>query len=235
MNNKKVQEIAECTIKYLEKQIIPQITVRKIVELAETYMMNAGITKFWYYDIGAFVFAGEDTICSIFGKDYIPSNRKIAENDIITIDLSPQYEQIWGDYARTIIIENGQVKKNTTLIENQEFKDGIIAEEKLHNQLIKIAKPDMTFEELYYLMNDYITHLGYVNLDLRGNLGHSIETNKDNRIYIEQGNNTKLSEKTYFTFEPHIKKTMSAYGFKMENIYCFVNSQLIDVLQAENM
>jgi len=235
VNNKKVQEIARDTIEYLKTQIVPRITVKQIVELAETYMMAKGITSFWYYDIGAFVFAGEDTVRSVSGRNYTPSNREIEENDIITIDLSPQYECVWGDYARTIIIENRQIKEDVACIENQDFKDGILSEEKLHKQLIKIAEPDMTFSELYYLMNDFVAHLGYINLDLHGNLGHSIEKNKDNRIYIEAENNARLSEVAYFTFEPHIGKADSSYGFKMENIYCFNNSQLTDVLNAENM
>jgi len=209
--------------------------VKQIVELAETYMTAAGVTGFWYYGVGAFVFAGEDTVRSTSGRGYIPSNREIQENYIITIDLSPQHGNIWGDYARTIIIENGQVKKNVMLIENREFKDGILSEEKLHEQLVKIAKLDMTFGEVYNLMNDYIADLGYLNLDFRGNLGHSIEKCMDNRIYIERGNNAKLSETAYFTFEPHISKAGSGYGFKMENIYCFENSQLVDVLKAKNM
>ena|GEM_PF-6146651 len=32
-------------------------------------------------------------------------SRVIGNNDIITIDLSPQVANIWGDYARTIIVE----------------------------------------------------------------------------------------------------------------------------------
>ena len=232
MNAKMVQQVAKSTMEYLETQITPQISVKEIVRLAEMYMKNAGIAAFWYYDIGAFVFAGEDTTQSISGRNYVPSSRIIGENDIITIDLSPQYGGTWGDYARTIIVENGQIKKTAAQIETPEFRDGILAEEQLHQKLIEIATPNMTFDELYHLMNDSIRQLGYVNLDFNGNLGHSIETSKDDRIYIEQNNNTKLSAVEYFTFEPHIKKASSDYGFKMENIYCFRNSRLVDILRT---
>ena len=81
----------------------------------------------------------------------------------------------------------------------------------------------MTFEELYYLMNDYIREEGYINLDFMGNLGHSIVRRKDERIYIEKGNNTKLCDVSYFTFEPHISISCSKYGYKRENIYYFDN------------
>ncbi len=59
-----------------------------------------------------------------------------------------------------------------------------------------------------------------------GNLGHSIEHRKENRIYIERGNKRKLGEVDYFTFEPHIAKAGSKYGFKRENIYFFDKDKL---------
>ncbi len=68
-------------------------------------------------------------------------------------------------------------------------------------------------------MNKQITEKGYVNLDFLGNLGHSIERRSGDRIYIEKGNKKKLSEVSYFTFEPHISKENSEYGYKWENIY----------------
>ena len=55
------------------------------------------------------LFAGNETTLSVSEKEYTTSERVIAENDIITIDLSPQSRDTWGDYARTIIIENGKV------------------------------------------------------------------------------------------------------------------------------
>ena len=66
--------------------------------------MELGADSFWYWDVGAYVFAGDETTLSVSGKEYTTSTRVIAENDIITIDLSPQNGDTWGDYARTIII-----------------------------------------------------------------------------------------------------------------------------------
>ena len=79
----------------------------------------------------------------------------------------------------------------------------------------------MTFEELYYCMNDAIKSKGYVNLDFLGNLGHSIAKKREERIYIEKGNRAKLRDVPYFTFEPHISRRGSPFGYKMENIYYF--------------
>ena len=94
-------------------------------------------------------------------------------------------------------------------------------EKKLHDKMKQIVSPQMTFEELYYQMNDFIKAEGYINLDFLGNLGHSIVRRKEDRIYIEKGNNTKLGDVSFFTFEPHISVSGSKYGYKMENIYYF--------------
>ncbi|KTD86007.1 hypothetical protein UQ64_18025 [Paenibacillus etheri] len=84
----------------------------------------------------------------------------------------------------------------------------------------------MTFEEVYLYMNGVIKQLDYINLDFSGNLGHTIEFNKDNRKYFELGNKMQLSEASFFTFEPHIKHTNGEYGFKREDIYYFRNGEL---------
>ena len=85
----------------------------------------------------------------------------------------------------------------------------------------KISDSHHTFEELYYHMNDLIAENGFVNLDFMGNLGHSIVKAKDDRVYIEKGNLTKLADVKYFTFEPHIAFPGSKYGYRKENIYYF--------------
>ena len=76
-------------------------------------------------------------------------------------------------------------------------------------------------------MNGVIQQLDYLNLDFSGNLGHTIEINKDNRRYFESRNKMKLNEASFFTFEPHIKRTNGEYGFKREEIYYFHKGELI--------
>ncbi len=44
-------------------------------------------------------------------QNYKTDDQTIETNDIITIDLSPQNNCIWGDYARTLIVENGRLSK----------------------------------------------------------------------------------------------------------------------------
>ena len=221
-----VQKIAKETIKYIKTEIKSGMRLPEVRRICEEKMIELGADSFWYWDIGAFVFAGDETTVSVSGKEYTTSDRVIGSDDIITIDLSPQIGDTWGDYARTIIIENNNVVNSVSEIINDKWRDGLLMEENLHDKLNEIADPHITFEDLYFEINEYIRDMGYINLDFMGNLGHSIVRRKDDRVYIEKGNNTKLGDVSYFTFEPHISTDGSKYGFKREDIYYFDNEVL---------
>ena len=226
MEYSEVQKIAKDTIEYIKTKIGAGMNLLDIRKHCEEKMLELGADSFWYWDIGAFVFSGDETTISVSGREYTTSDRIIAPNDIITIDLSPQNNNIWGDYARTIIIENGKVVDDINSIGNDEWRNGLLMEEELHKELLNFAAPDTTFEELYFHIKKLITESGFINLDFLGNLGHSIIKNKNGRIYTEKGNKAALSSVDYFTFEPHISVKGSKYGYKKENIYYFSDGKL---------
>ncbi len=226
---KKIQLVAKQTIDYIKQVIKPGINLLEIRRLCEEKLLELGADSFWYWDVGAFAFAGDETCISVSGKKYVTSDKIIGNNDIVTIDLSPQKGCVWGDFARTIIIEKGIVVDNVDNINNPEWKRGLEMENKLHAELVNYVTREITFEELYYHMNDYITKNGFVNLDFMGNLGHSIVKSKGDRIYIEKGNAKRLSDVKYFTFEPHISVPNSKFGYKKENIYYFEGDRLVDL------
>lgn len=219
----RVQKIAKDTIEFIKTEIKPGMMLSQVRSLCEDKMLELGADSFWYWDVGAFVFSGDETTVSVSGKEYSTSDRTIGSDDIVTIDLSPQIGDTWGDHARTVIIENGCVVKSVSEIGNSEWREGLMMEKKLHDKMTEIVSPDMTFEDLYYQMNEYIKDEGYINLDFMGNLGHSIVRRKDDRIYIEKGNRSKLGDVDYFTFEPHISVAGSKFGYKREDIYYFEN------------
>lgn len=221
MDYQAVQKIAKDTINNIKAEIRSGMSLIEVRSLCENEMRELGADSFWYYDIGAFVFSGDETTISVSGREYSTSDRMIALDDIITIDLSPQVGNTWGDYARTVIIQNGKAVQLDEEVQNAEWRAGLEVEKKLHKRMTEIVSPEMTFEELYYQMNEYICEEGYINLDFMGNLGHSIVRKKEDRIYIEKGNSAKLGDVHFFTFEPHIGVSGSKYGYKRENIYCF--------------
>ena len=217
----KACEITDNCFQYILTYIKPGMTERQIADEIEEYYKKR--TEGLSFE--TIVASGENT-----SKPHaVPTDRKIQENDIITIDLSPQVGNIWGDYARTIIVENGEVVDDIELIQNQEWKSGLQMEDKLHAELFRFVTKGTTFEELYYHMNEFIVENGFVNLDFMGNLGHSIAKVKSDRIYIEKGNKAKLVAMNYFTFEPHIAFPDSKYGYKKENIYYFDEDVLVEL------
>lgn len=229
MKNNEVQNIAKQTMEYIKNIIVPGMYLGDIRKICEDKMFELGADSFWYYNIGAFVFADDETIVSVSGRKYKTSDRIIKNDDIITIDLSPQYKHIWGDYARTIIIENSKVVDDIEKIKNEEWRNGLKFEDELHKALLNFVNSDTTFENLYFYMNDFIEKNGFINLDFNGNLGHSINHHKFQRIYIEKGNKRKISSVKFFTFEPHIGTFDSLYGYKKENIYYFNDNCLAEL------
>ena len=96
MQYTEVQNIAKKTIAFIKDKIYSGMTLLDVRNLCEAKMLELGADSFWYWDVGAFVFAGDETTLSVSGKEYTTSQRVIAENDIITIDLSPQNGDTWG-------------------------------------------------------------------------------------------------------------------------------------------
>ena len=224
-----MQNLCRLTMNYIAETINPGASISDIKAMCEDYMLSHGVDSFWYHGIGCLIFSGTETTASISGKDYKTPKAIVLDDDVLTIDLSPQHNNIWGDYARTIVIQNGTVCSDTSDIINKEWQSSLIIEQKLHQFVTKSVTPDTTFEELYYDLNNVIAQNGFENLDFMQNLGHSIERHKDSRLYIEKGNTKKLSSVEAFTFEPHIRIINSKYGYKMENIYCFKNGIITEL------
>ena len=149
-----MQNLNRSAIKYAADTIEIGMSLSDIKELLENYLLENGADSFWYWDVGAFIFAGEETAVSVSGKDYQVADRIVQKNDIITVDLSPQKNCIWGDYARTLVFEDGVLCHEISRIKKNEWRNGLKMEEYLHITLMEMAAPDMTFEELYCFMND---------------------------------------------------------------------------------
>ena len=90
-------DVNQAEREYIKEHIHPGMTLIEIRNLCESKMLELGADSFWYWDVGAFVFAGDETTLSVSGKEYITSDRVISRNDIITIDLSPQIKNCATD------------------------------------------------------------------------------------------------------------------------------------------
>ncbi len=221
-----MQDLGRETMEHARSVLAPGMNLRELRAECEQYMLGHGADSFWWCGVGAFMFSGDETAVSVVPDTYEASDKRIGENDIITIDLSPQRRGVWGDFARTIILEDGKPVGDIAKIMNEEWRNGLFMEELLHETLLDIAREDMTFEDLHERINTLVEEKGYRNLDCLGNFGHSIEKRDEDRIYSEKGNARKLSSVSMFTFEPHISLPGSKYGFKQEDIYYFSDGRL---------
>ncbi len=220
--NRVAQEIARETMRALHGLIRAGMSEAEIRRVAEAEMVARASNGWWYHGIGALVLLGKRSVESMPGRQYVASDENcVAENDVITIDLAPTVDGYWGDYARTIFVENGLVAPPDAP-RSAAYRQGLDVELHLHQVLVEIARPEMTYEDVYRRMNVEIARLGFENLDVHGNLGHSVEMDERERIYLEQGSTRSFAEVgKAFTFEPHIRVPGTGEGFKREDIYYF--------------
>ena len=220
--NRIAQDIARETMHELHRFIKVGMSEKIIAEKCKQLMEEMGSNSWWYHGVPAMVLLGNRSTLSISGRQYQPlDDNLVAETDVVTIDMAPTVDGYWGDYARTIFIEGGVAADEDTPL-HPPFRQGLDAELHLHQQLMRLATPDMTYEALYYALNKEIHAIGFENLDFHGNLGHSVEILESDRIYIERGIAQSFAEVgKAFTFEPHIRVPGGQYGFKREDIYHF--------------
>jgi len=229
--NKIAQNIARETISELHHFVRVGMSEKEIENKALELMTKKGSNSWWYHGIGALVLLGRRSIESMSGRAYHASeDNRVAENDIVTVDLAPTVDGFWGDYARTLFVEGGSVAKEDDP-KTPLYRDGLETELVLHEKVLKYTTPEMTYEQLFFKINAEIKELGFENLDVHGNLGHSVEIDQADRIYIELGNTRSFQEVGKpFTFEPHIRRVSGSIGFKRENIYYFNQSGVLILL-----
>ncbi|MEA4912771.1 MAG: M24 family metallopeptidase [Oscillospiraceae bacterium] len=224
---KVAQDAARETMLELHSLVRPGMSEKQIESLALEGLVRRGSDSWWYHGVGALVLLGERSCVSTSGLEYYASETNIlSDTDVITIDLAPTIGGYWGDHARTIFMENGKAAPPDapTL---PAFQDGLRAEQHLHALLLQIVRPDSTYAEIFYRINEEIERIGFINLDYRKTLGHTIEFLEQDRIYIEGDVRSTFAELGKpFTFEPHIAKRGGDRGFKREDIYYFEGSTL---------
>jgi Xaa-Pro aminopeptidase len=235
MTTKEVQAIAKDTMEAIGDYARSGMSEKELAAFAKEYMTDKGIVSYWYHEIPALLFAGERTVLSLPASEYVPSEYKVKDDDIITIDLSPEVDRVWSDYARTIILQDGRTVKRQN-IRNSEFREGLNMEDKLHDFLVESARPDMIFSELHDKIDKFLKTSDYENLDFLNNFGHTIvedfptgtffELKNDGRFFFDANCQEKLTVARYFTFEPHIRKKGGKYGYKREDIYTFESGRL---------
>lgn len=225
--HRRAQTAAKTVLDRLPGTITANDTEQSIARKAHDMLSALGYPETWYYHCPALVLLGSRSCLSISGKDYQPRHEKVGESNLITIDLSPTNDDYWGDCARSFPVENGKVTTTPTFLE---FKNGIHFVEQLQHQMLRIAHPEMSFGQLFDWANVRIRESGFVNLDYRNNVGHSIAITREDRQFIQTNNSIKLGDAPFFSFEPFIRLKGGSWGFKHEDIFFFNQAGVLEKL-----
>lgn len=230
---REVQFLAKRTFEYLRKTIRAGMSEKEVRAAAEEHMLENGADGFWYHGVGAFVLAGERSVLSMSGKEYIPSVYKLKETDLVTVDLSPRIGEFWGDYARTLVLKDGvalgESATSASDTRAQGWLDALAFEESLHTWFVGSFNPDELVSDAFARMQAEIREAGYKNLDFNQNLGHTIERAIAGRRWLDEKNQEKMGDWQFFTFEPHLARSGERYGFKHENIYHVDGGRLVGI------
>jgi Xaa-Pro aminopeptidase len=225
--HRKAQNAAKSVLDRLPEVITARDTEQSIATKAHEMLRELGFPDTWYYHCPALVLLGSRSCLSVSGKAYQPSDEIVGLSNLITIDLSPTHEQYWGDCARSFPVEHGRVAIRP---ENIEFKNGIKFLEQLHQKMLRQVHPDTSFGQLFEWSNVCIRESGFVNLDYRSNVGHSIAARKEDRQFIEANNQVKLGDIPFFSFEPFVRLKGGNWGFKHEDVFFFNQAGMLEVL-----
>ena len=147
----------------------------------------------------------------------VPSERKLKEGDIISLDLGIFYKGFHNDMAITIPVR-GSVFDNF----NPEALRLIWVTKKALQEGIKKIKPKNTFGDIGNAIQKYVESQGFnVVRDLCGHgIGKRIHEEPQILNYGKKGNGPEIKEGMVFCLEPmvtmgdyKIQKTKDGYGF----------------------
>ena len=225
--HRRAQDAAKRVLDALPDMIDAEDTEKSIAQKAHVMLKELGYADTWYYQCPALVLLGSRSCLSVPGKEYEPSEEKVGVSNLITVDLSPTYENFWGDCARSFPFENGKVAQSP---KTMEFKAGIYFLEQLQKKMMQIVQPDTSFGQLFDWANLKIRERGFVNLDYRNNVGHSLARTREDREFIHSNNNKKLGDTSFFSFEPFVRLKGGHWGFKLEDIFYFNSAGTLERL-----
>ena len=189
---KEAGKIVGDTHHYLEPYIKPGITTKELDNLAYDYIIKRGARpSFKGYD------GFPSTLCISINEEVvhgIPSNRKLKEGDIISIDIGACYEGYHGDSAWTYPVGKISNEKSSLLK---------YTEESLFIGL-KQVKDGAHVGDIGYAIETFAKehHLGVVRELVGHGVGTSVHEEPDIPNYGKRGTGPRLKEGMVIAVEP---------------------------------
>ncbi|MBZ9577767.1 type I methionyl aminopeptidase [Patescibacteria group bacterium] len=202
----------------LENKVEPGITTKHLDKVASGLVLKYG-AKPSFKNYQGF----PDTLCTSVNEELVhclPSNRKLQQGDIVSLDLGIRYKGFHTDMAITIPV--GKISPEAQRLIR-------ITKKALKRGLRKV-RPGNTFGDIGNTVQRYVEDQGY-NV-VRELCGHGIgkEVHQEPQVpnYGKRKSGPKLAEGMTFCIEPmvtagdwHLKKAEDGYGFQTrDNSLC---------------
>lgn len=198
-------------IKELEKKVKPGITTKELDRVAETLIFKSGETpSFKGYE------GFPATLCASINEELVhavPSQRKLKEGDVLSLDLGMKYQGYHSDMAITLPV--GKISPEAQRL--------IRVTKKALKRGIKKARPGNTFGDIGNTIQRYVESQGF-NV-VRDLCGHGIgrELHEEPKIlnYGKRHSGPEIKEGMTFCLEPMVivgdwklKKSNDGHGFE---------------------
>lgn len=194
---RKAGEIVGETHHYLEKFIKPGITTKELDKLAYDFIISKGATPscLGYEGYPA-------TLCTSINEEVvhgIPSNRKLKNGDIITLDIVACYKGYHGDSAWTYAVGSIDAEKQYMMEHT----------EKALFEGLSMIKPGNRIGDISHAIEEYATkhHMGVVRELVGHGVGTDMHESPDVPNYGKAGTGPLLKEGMVIAVEP-----MLTYG-----------------------
>ena len=162
------------------------MTEADLAEETDRLLRKQGASNLWAPTLVSF---GKNTVLCY--PDFLPGDNRLRENDIIVMDVGPDFDGYLSDYCETWTWGDGAA-----------FQEAIDDARALQRLAIESFRADRTASDLYWICQRWIDDEGYLLRDLLGNVGHSIGTVFAEHGFLDRDNQSRLVGA--WTIEPHI-------------------------------
>ena len=201
-------------MKELEKKIEPGITTKELDKLAEELVFKYG---------GECSFKGYEgfptCLCTSINEEIVhsaPSNRRLKQGDIISLDIGIFFKGFHADMAVTLPV--GKVEP--------EIQRLIRVTKKALKRGIKKVRPGNTFGDIGNTIQRYVESQGFnVIRDLCGHgIGRELHEDPEVLNFGKRHSGEKIKEGMVFCLEPmvtmgdwHIKREKNGFGYETQD------------------
>jgi Xaa-Pro aminopeptidase len=185
-------------VRALGGDVRPGVTERELATRAEELAREQGASGVWTpIAVGA---GPGNLVCH---PDFPPTDRAVADPDLVWLDVTPEFDGWAGDVTRSILVGADEARAQA------------VADcERIKRSIVEAIRPGMQAKELFAVARSLLDAGGYELLDLLGNVGHDLGPHARVTGYIDPRNETPMWG--CWAIEPHIG--MNGIGAKVEDL-----------------